>query len=730
MKFMNSGKYREITLSIALFIVFDAGVLMMNFYMANQFARDATSVNLAGRQRTLSQTTMKALLQTDNALGSGNYIDEPLAELKGAARLFDESLHAFESGGSVEGPDGTIVTVPPVETDHARRILAETHQVWTPFLEALGPVLAFDAKIELSAELTMTAEGAELEGDLFHAIMVGTENNTSAKLHDLMNNLTVHMEQESAQRAVRLRIIQVTGICLALINFFVILLHFIRNLKRSDARVAAAQRETGEILQTVNEGLFLLDSELKIGSQYSAALENILRRENLGGTSFVDVLRSIVPESTLSVARDYIGLFFGHRVNENLVDDLNPLDKLEVHFEDANGGFQTRHLGFEFRRVIVDGELSHLLATVNDITDKIELERELQESREKSQEQIDMLMDVLHIEPEILTDFLADAERRLAAVNAILRKPGRDASTYRTKLEGMFREVHTLKGEAGALGLSSVQSQAHELEDMVAEVRNNARASGTDFLPLTIKLDEILRHLNQIRDLVGKLVDFRAAMGRDARAAAGKPAAVRDHDAERRQAPRSDLPAMLTRLAERIAADHGKEVRLDCHSLDATGMPERYRAAVKDIAVQFVRNGVTHGIETPEQRLAVQKSRVGQVSLSFDQAVDGGYVLQYRDDGRGLCLERIKQVALDKGFVTADQIGKMEQRQIFGLIFRHGFSTSEKVTGDAGRGVGMDIIRNLVNTLGGKVRVSTSPGQYTSFSIRLPAVGDNVTQAA
>ncbi len=726
MQITKPGKYREIVISIALFIVFDAGVLIMNFYMASQFAQDATSVNLAGRQRTLAQTTMKALLQTDNALGSGNVIDAPLAELKNAAALFDETLHAFDMGGVVRGADGTAVRIEAVETDYGRRILARTEEVWAPFLGALGPILEFDAQIERNMELVMTEEGAELEGDLFHAIMVGTENNSSAELHDLMNSLTVHMENESARRAMRLRIIQVTGICLALINFFVILLHFIRNLKKSDVRVAAARKETDDILQTVNEGLFLLDKDFRIGSQYSAALERVLRRENLAGMGFLDLLRSIVPESTLVVAKDYISLFFGTRVNENLVDDLNPLDCLEVHFEDSAGGFQTRYLGFDFKRVTVDGELAHLLVTVNDITDRVMLERELEDSREKSRSQIDMLMDVLHIEPEILTDFLADAERRLAAVNGILRKPGRDARAYRTKLQGIFREVHSLKGEAGALGLGSVESMAHEIEDQVAELRETPNATGTDFLPLTIKLNEILKHLHQVRELVGRLVDFRAAMGPNKQRMLGRRSAA----AERRASPRTDLPSMLVKLTERIAAEQGKKVSLDCASLTGRAVPEHLRAAIKDMAVQFVRNGVTHGIEEPQERLKAQKSQDGNIAINFGKAADGGYLLTYRDDGRGLSLERIRQVALDKGFISADQVEKMEPRSIFGLIFRHGFTTSEKITGDAGRGVGMDVIRNLINTLGGKVRISTSAGQYTQFTISLPAVAGGVDVAA
>ena len=242
MKSLNLGKYKTIVISIALFIVFDAGVLILNFYIANQFGRDAVQVNLAGRQRTQSQLVIKALLQTDNALGSGNYIDRPLAELKSSYRTFDETLTAFTKGGTVMGADGELVQISATTSAHGRRILTETYETWAPIKEALQPIISFDAQIDRSAELIMTDEGAELEGDLFHAIMVATKDQRDSRILELANALTVHMEYEASRRAMRLRIIQVTGICLALINFFIILFHFIRNLSESDAKVEAAKR--------------------------------------------------------------------------------------------------------------------------------------------------------------------------------------------------------------------------------------------------------------------------------------------------------------------------------------------------------------------------------------------------------------------------------------------------------------------------------------------------------
>lgn len=720
---IRSGKYRAIVISIALFIVFDAGVLIMNFYIADQFARDAIQVNLAGRQRTLSQQLLKALLQTDNALGSGNYIDTPLSELKESYRTFDETLTAFNKGGTVIGPNGTPVTITAASDPYSVRVLTDTVKTWLPLREALQPLLGFEARIERSAELIMTDEGADLEGDLFHAIMVATGDNRDSRLLELTNDLTVHLEVESSRRATRLRIIQVTGIGLALINFFVILFHLIRNLNKYDALVEKAKKETDEILETVNEGLFLLDSEFRIGSQYSAALTEIFRRDDLAGVNLIELLRGIVPETTLNVARDYIGLYFGSRVNQNLVDDLNPLNEVEVHFGTDDSQFQTRYLGFEFRRVVVDDELSHLLVTVNDITARAALERELQESRVRSTEQLDMLIDILHIEPEMLTDFLCGSERALGKINSILKRSARGIDVYKSKLDQIFREIHAVKGEASALGLKSVQEYSHELEDLITDVKQREAISGSDFLPLTIKLDELLGHIQSVRELVARLIDFRTAFDRS------KLAVVED---DRRAAPRTDMEALLHNLAEQVAEDQGKRVNLHCIGLESKTIPELYRGPVKDMAIQFIRNGVTHGIETPEERLASNKGQFGRIAMKFLPMGhnDNGFEFSYRDDGRGLDMELIRRTATEKGFVTADQIDAMDEKEVMALIFKRGFSTSEKISNDAGRGVGMDVIRNLVNELNGRVRISTARGEFTQFKITLPAIPSNVHKAA
>lgn len=134
-----------------------------------------------------------------------------------------------------------------------------------------------------------------------------------------------------------------------------------------------------------------------------------------------------------------------------------------------------------------------------------------------------------------------------------------------------------------------------------------------------------------------------------------------------------------------------------------------------------MRNAVVHGIETPEERMRMNKSEVGTLAVEFSQRGSEGFELVVQDDGRGLQLERIKEVAIERGLITQAQAALLDPRQTMALIFRPGFSTADRVTTDAGRGAGMDLVRILVAELGGRVGLASAGGRFSKFKIWLPA---------
>ncbi len=717
------GKYQAIVAAITMFVFFIVAVMALNFYISMQFESDAVGVNLASRQRMLSQRIMNVLLQTRTSIEARADIADEVDKLRNAYDLFDETHTAFFNGGNVTGPDGNHVSVRPVSTDVAQAILLDADKIWEPYKRNLERILS--SKGPLHTDTGLSAGGERLLSQIQEAIDYA--NYYNVRLFDLMNDLTTHLGTEAVSQSMQMRRIQIGGIIASTLLFFVIVFYFVRNLARSDVELDHARRETHDILSTVKEGLFLIDSDLRIGSQYSRALERIFRRKKFAGLRFEDLLKQIVPEKTLNVAKDYVSLLFGDRVNENLIKTLNPLSEVEVHFEKGAGGFETYYLEFGFNRVKLDADMANVLVTVNDITQRILLSRELQESQEHSQAQLDLLLGILHIEPELLMSFLSDSEQSMNTVNAILKEPARGEEDFRMKLDSIFRQVHAVKGESSALGLKSTEQKAHAFEDMLGEMREKDNLSGNDFLPLAVRLDELFTHLASIRELVGRLADLRAAMIRDVEKPTGDtqmmpaiqaPEGTLDISARLKE-KQSTTVAQLESLAAKVAVEQDKKVVLNAEGFEERLIPEKYRKAIKDISVQFVRNSVTHGIEMPEERLAENKPVAGTISLNFAKN-DDGYELTFSDDGRGLQPEKIREVAIKRGIISERDGQKLDTKQVLSLIFKPGFSTSDEVTEDAGRGVGMDLVRTLVSELRGTIRMSTARGKHTSFRIVLP----------
>jgi two-component system, chemotaxis family, sensor kinase CheA len=173
----------------------------------------------------------------------------------------------------------------------------------------------------------------------------------------------------------------------------------------------------------------------------------------------------------------------------------------------------------------------------------------------------------------------------------------------------------------------------------------------------------------------------------------------------------------LKRIARDSARALGKQV-----TFEGTGGDIRLDAdvlgAIKGALIQIVRNAVAHGIESEHERLAADKPATGRVTVSVSHR--GAKILfECRDDGRGIDLAAVRRVATERGLVNpaANELGA---EALVGILLRGGVSTSAAVTDVAGRGVGLDVVREALERLGGEVSVNTDPGRGTMFALLIP----------
>ena len=185
-----------------------------------------------------------------------------------------------------------------------------------------------------------------------------------------------------------------------------------------------------------------------------------------------------------------------------------------------------------------------------------------------------------------------------------------------------------------------------------------------------------------------------------------------------RMQPIGNVWNKFPRTVRDLALSCGKEVRLEMEGQD-TELDRTIIEAIKDPLTHLVRNCVDHGIEAPETRKQVGKQPAGLLRLRAFH--EGGQVnIEITDDGAGLNQERIRQKAIERGLVSAQQAARLVDRDIFNMIFLPGFSTAEKVTNVSGRGVGMDVVRTNVEKIGGTVDVQSSAGKGTTVHLKIP----------
>jgi two-component system chemotaxis sensor kinase CheA len=704
-----AGKERNrqlVTVGIGTVLTLVMGaVLIAGFRLATQMRANITALQTA----SVLQTYPAAMSQQFNALRdrleSRAYAGQALTDLKATVDRFGTELDKLSTNGSAQS----------AELDQALLL-------WHQYGPVVNPVVQFAGQPYVDSDdagSSFSKEGRTYYADVKRAQLFATDNQKS--LQAQLAAAATSLQKSASDAASRLRALLSAGVFAAVI--LAVAAAFLQVARARHERAAQeAQEQTRDILKTVREGFFLLDADYRIGSVWSEALTRMFSRNDFAGLQFEDLLKNLVPPTTLSTAMKYIKLLWGDRAHENLMKSINPLGQLEITMDNGHGGKETRYLQFDFHRVMGVKGIKHVLCAVGDITSSVLLAKELQESQENANAQLDMMLGMMHVDPLQLTSFLDSTETGLQLINAILKEPARNDGEFRKKLNGLFRELHSIKGESSALNLMSIAHRVHALEDMVSDLKKKAELSGNDFLPMVLKLDELLAHLRGVREMASRLTTLKdsvpAPAAESTPPAATRPKAVPSSGDRPATKSAEDLSPTLHALAERLAKDHHKRFKLTMTGLSE--VPGSYITTVKDCVIQMLRNSAVHGIEASEVRRAHTKDDVGVVRVDFRKSGDG-FELVFEDDGAGISPDQLKAAAVRKQILTEEEASGMDTRAAMALIFRPGFSTQEEVSMDAGRGVGMDVVARSVYALGGKIGVSTNPGKFTRFKIVLPA---------
>jgi two-component system, chemotaxis family, sensor kinase CheA len=290
--------------------------------------------------------------------------------------------------------------------------------------------------------------------------------------------------------------------------------------------------------------------------------------------------------------------------------------------------------------------------------------------------------------------------------------------------EGVEFEIYAPSAESEPAVLPAVEHAAQgPVEAMAAKAEAGAPVGAT----IRVDLDRVDRLIN----LVGELVINEAMLSqRVLEAGISRASAVvmaleelehltreiQDSVMAIRAQPVRSVFMRMPRLVREVAAQTGKQVRLLTEG-EGTEVDKTVIERISDPLTHMIRNAIDHGLESPEGRIAAGKPLEGTVKLTAVHR-SGRIVLEVSDDGGGINRARVKQKAIENDLISPD--AQLTDNEIDNLIFLPGFSTAQTISNISGRGVGMDVVRQSVQALGGRISITSVPGVGSTFTLSLP----------
>lgn len=704
------AKYRSLIILATSFFGLVTILSGVTYFTSHKIANATKEFELASQQTVLVQQMSKNMLdlnlyladiasqqqnnpaQALQTLPQGSYSVDllpqtaiyQLAELNDQAITFTSVLNALKNGGTVKDTSGREVTINAVTDPALIKTLNEIETIWTPFL---GLLENFAEDTRQGIIKKQTSDYLVDYSRLYNLSLQAQTIDFSSRQNDLIHFVTN-----------QLRVGQISGIVVALLLFLAMVFGSLRQLVRADEELAIAQKQTDNIMNTVNEGLFLIDKNFVIADTYSKNLETILAQKDIAGVTLFDLLANMISRDDVDATKLFIEQLYNSWVVSDLIEDLNPLKQVKLAFLDEDGDPVVKYLSFSFLRVHDDSneEVDEIFVSVVDVTKSVLLEHSLAKEKEQHDRQIEMIGHILNVDARTLNTFITNTYARVEEMNNILKSN----EQIHNKAQSLFRKMHSLKGEASAINMASFVSLAEQGEDKLTAIRKLNNVSGQDFLGLTVVLDSIL-DLNQfVESLISRL----------------RTVAQIQTTTQNNAPTTTDWEKYFSDYAKQIASRQNKEVNMNFVGFEGVQLSEKATKFCQDVGIQLLKNSIVHGIESPSDRMAVGKNNVGNITMMLS-SIGNKLRLSILDDGVGINLDKIRQKAIQMNLISEEEIDTVSKEQLYALMFSSGLSTASNVDEDAGRGVGMDIVRDWVDDMSGDINVESVPGLHTKIVI-------------
>jgi len=461
----------------------------------------------------------------------------------------------------------------------------------------------------------------------------------------------------------------------------------IRNIRSQRDEIAAMR-------DNLKEGIFLMNRDFRIQDSYSKAMGDVLSGKDFKDRRFTDLLSASYNPKDLATIADYFNMIMDKSAPPEMLEDMNPLG--EFSYTSTETG-EHKTLRCLFAPVDQGGGEIFVMGTIQDISAETTLKKKLAEEEERRHDGMRNLFEVMQLDQKVLRSFIEDTDYEFNRAKETLNN---EFIPPRQKLIKLYQSIHAIKSNAVIIDLSGYGAKLHAFEEKIKALREK-EADSEDIQMIAKELEKHIEGKEHLNEIVRRLKDFSSSIAGDVK-------------------NEGDIfLATLRQACERVANDENKKVNFTAETIDEEALNRGPKQVIKDILTQLIRNSVHHGIETPEERAFQGKSETGKITLSV---TSDGPTLRIRlwDDGRGLDFDSIAQRAEAQGLLSNVPIEKIDRQFLSHIIFSPGFSTSDTESIHAGRGIGLNLVKDRLREVKGKVGIQSKKGQGLTFDIQIP----------
>lgn len=519
----------------------------------------------------------------------------------------------------------------------------------------------------------------------------------------------------------------------------------LKELEQQSTQTKESRRNIESILQLLPTGLLAINSSGEILPGYSTSTPTII-----GHQPDTEVVGQYLPEFIGAPAalheswKNWLSLAYQKFGDLPFTDikDLCPLGELTNTF---------KHI-LKINWYPITGEdgtnLDKMLVVIEDVSRQRELETKMEEMNFRHQENLELISQVINLQPDEITDFIYDSSELLSNATKIVTHSNID----REFINELFRTFHTLKGSSGQYQFKSLQELAHKVEDHLKVFRDTSS-------PLSENtIDEIKHSIDDAKGYIERIQDMRTKLG-------GKTETIKHkafRDPQTVMASLNEINAVASHLgsiidtcnSERmyldISAKIGKarKMVLSLRTISLSFFESSFNSLIEntcrktnkqatmtvskdvriDVAamrklhqclIHLINNAIDHGIEIPEERLRQGKIETGMIILS-GHTTENEIIISFEDDGKGIDLNGIRKRLHSHYNYSETDTDKMSDNELFTFLLIPGFSTKEVATEISGRGVGMDFVNHTIKEMGGTISLKSARGKGTTVTLTIP----------